>query len=288
MNGLHFPPKNLKSCSVEHKLCSVLQLDLFLQSCIILCTCWKYLFKSDLTKLTLPVITGRCYLGLITIGRVFFVEASTDNEEQLQFPLELCSDPLSSQPFSPAKGQLRGAILNRCFYGFWLLLSHSCRGFKISVLPQSVNVLCCPGTMGLLTPVESFLSPRGWLGWSFSGFPVFALRILRMLQARGVGCHKDQCPDNEPLLSVAHRNTSSHNDSHCFHDGKYFICQRLLACKFALSERSRTLYGKSNYGKLPVQCSSLWLLNSCSIWPEIQLQFKNGCMKIQFIEISCL
>nr|XP_041569573.1 C2 domain-containing protein 5 isoform X30 [Taeniopygia guttata] len=29
--------------------------------------------------------------------------ASTDNEEQLQFPLELCSDPLSSQPFSPAK-----------------------------------------------------------------------------------------------------------------------------------------------------------------------------------------
>ncbi|XP_062347743.1 C2 domain-containing protein 5 isoform X14 [Cinclus cinclus] len=29
--------------------------------------------------------------------------ASTDNEEQLQFPLELCSDPLSSHPFSPAK-----------------------------------------------------------------------------------------------------------------------------------------------------------------------------------------
>ncbi|KAM6314463.1 C2 domain-containing protein 5 isoform 4-T4 [Podargus strigoides] len=29
--------------------------------------------------------------------------ASTDNEEQLQFPLELCSDPLASQPFSPAK-----------------------------------------------------------------------------------------------------------------------------------------------------------------------------------------
>ncbi|XP_066175592.1 C2 domain-containing protein 5 isoform X13 [Sylvia atricapilla] len=29
--------------------------------------------------------------------------ASTDNEEQLQFPLELCSDPVSSQPFSPAK-----------------------------------------------------------------------------------------------------------------------------------------------------------------------------------------
>ncbi|XP_074860830.1 C2 domain-containing protein 5 isoform X10 [Carettochelys insculpta] len=29
--------------------------------------------------------------------------ASTDNEEQLQFPLELCSDPLVSQPFSPAK-----------------------------------------------------------------------------------------------------------------------------------------------------------------------------------------
>ncbi|NWZ96610.1 C2CD5 protein, partial [Nesospiza acunhae] len=31
--------------------------------------------------------------------------ASTDNEEQLQFPLELSSDPLSSQPFSPAKDE---------------------------------------------------------------------------------------------------------------------------------------------------------------------------------------
>ncbi|XP_032064090.1 C2 domain-containing protein 5 isoform X8 [Aythya fuligula] len=29
--------------------------------------------------------------------------ASTDNEEQLQFPLELSTDPLASQPFSPAK-----------------------------------------------------------------------------------------------------------------------------------------------------------------------------------------
>nr|XP_054487017.1 C2 domain-containing protein 5 isoform X8 [Agelaius phoeniceus] len=35
--------------------------------------------------------------------------ASTDNEEQLQFPLELSSDPLSSQPFSPAKEALEGA-----------------------------------------------------------------------------------------------------------------------------------------------------------------------------------
>ncbi|XP_056370670.1 C2 domain-containing protein 5 isoform X1 [Oenanthe melanoleuca] len=35
--------------------------------------------------------------------------ASTDNEEQLQFPLELCSDSLSSQPFSPAKEVLEGA-----------------------------------------------------------------------------------------------------------------------------------------------------------------------------------
>ncbi|XP_027761147.1 C2 domain-containing protein 5 isoform X6 [Empidonax traillii] len=35
--------------------------------------------------------------------------ASTDNEEQLQFPLELCSDPLASQPFSPAKETLEGA-----------------------------------------------------------------------------------------------------------------------------------------------------------------------------------
>ncbi|XP_014111569.1 PREDICTED: C2 domain-containing protein 5 isoform X5 [Pseudopodoces humilis] len=35
--------------------------------------------------------------------------ASTDNEEQLQFPLELCSDPLSSQSFSPSKEVLEGA-----------------------------------------------------------------------------------------------------------------------------------------------------------------------------------
>ncbi|KAM6383354.1 C2 domain-containing protein 5 isoform 11-T11 [Alca torda] len=35
--------------------------------------------------------------------------ASADNEEQLQFPLELCSDPLASQPFSPAKEVLEGA-----------------------------------------------------------------------------------------------------------------------------------------------------------------------------------
>ncbi|KFP42249.1 C2 domain-containing protein 5, partial [Chlamydotis macqueenii] len=41
--------------------------------------------------------------------------ASTDNEEQLQFPLELSSDPLASQPFSPAKGQLNGRMLNCCF-----------------------------------------------------------------------------------------------------------------------------------------------------------------------------
>ncbi|XP_077196322.1 C2 domain-containing protein 5 isoform X22 [Paroedura picta] len=35
--------------------------------------------------------------------------ASTDNEEQLQFPLELSSDPLSSQPFTPAKEDLEDA-----------------------------------------------------------------------------------------------------------------------------------------------------------------------------------
>ncbi|KAM7178179.1 C2 domain-containing protein 5 isoform 13-T15 [Macrochelys suwanniensis] len=35
--------------------------------------------------------------------------ASTDNEEQLQFPMELCSDPLVSQPFSPAKEVLENA-----------------------------------------------------------------------------------------------------------------------------------------------------------------------------------
>ncbi|KAM6425756.1 C2 domain-containing protein 5 isoform 10-T10 [Rhynochetos jubatus] len=35
--------------------------------------------------------------------------ASTDNEEQLQFPLELSSDPHASQPFSPAKEVVEGA-----------------------------------------------------------------------------------------------------------------------------------------------------------------------------------
>ncbi|XP_072217507.1 C2 domain-containing protein 5 isoform X1 [Excalfactoria chinensis] len=35
--------------------------------------------------------------------------ASTDNEEQLQFPLELSSDPLASQPFSAAKEAPEGA-----------------------------------------------------------------------------------------------------------------------------------------------------------------------------------
>ncbi|KAK2536288.1 C2 domain-containing protein 5 isoform X19 [Columba livia] len=35
--------------------------------------------------------------------------ASTDNEEQLQFPLELCPDPLASQPSLPAKEVLEGA-----------------------------------------------------------------------------------------------------------------------------------------------------------------------------------
>ncbi|XP_065483209.1 C2 domain-containing protein 5 isoform X10 [Caloenas nicobarica] len=35
--------------------------------------------------------------------------ASTDNEEQLQFPLELCPDPLASQPSLPAKEILEGA-----------------------------------------------------------------------------------------------------------------------------------------------------------------------------------
>ncbi|NXW84366.1 C2CD5 protein, partial [Alopecoenas beccarii] len=35
--------------------------------------------------------------------------ASTDNEEQLQFPLELCPDPLASQPPLPAKEVMEGA-----------------------------------------------------------------------------------------------------------------------------------------------------------------------------------
>ncbi|KFO85286.1 C2 domain-containing protein 5, partial [Buceros rhinoceros silvestris] len=42
--------------------------------------------------------------------------ASTDNEEQLQFPLELCSDALASQPFSPAKD-----IIHIFFSLFFLL-----------------------------------------------------------------------------------------------------------------------------------------------------------------------
>uniref|UniRef100_A0A7N5KCG1 C2 domain-containing protein 5 n=1 Tax=Ailuropoda melanoleuca TaxID=9646 RepID=A0A7N5KCG1_AILME len=38
--------------------------------------------------------------------------ASTDNEELLQFPLELCSDSLSSHPFPPAKEHLESASSN--------------------------------------------------------------------------------------------------------------------------------------------------------------------------------
>lgn len=45
-----------------------------------------------------------------------FFEASTDNEEQLQFPLELSSDPLASQPFSPAKGWLNGRTVNSLLF----------------------------------------------------------------------------------------------------------------------------------------------------------------------------
>uniref|UniRef100_A0A8C3M4E8 C2 calcium dependent domain containing 5 n=1 Tax=Chrysolophus pictus TaxID=9089 RepID=A0A8C3M4E8_CHRPC len=40
------------------------------------------------------------------------LNSSTDNEEQLQFPLELSSDPLASQPFSAAKGWLYGRKMN--------------------------------------------------------------------------------------------------------------------------------------------------------------------------------
>nr|XP_020849876.1 C2 domain-containing protein 5 isoform X4 [Phascolarctos cinereus] len=38
--------------------------------------------------------------------------ASTDNEELLQFPLELCTDSLASHPFSPAKEHLESASSN--------------------------------------------------------------------------------------------------------------------------------------------------------------------------------
>ncbi|XP_043824597.1 C2 domain-containing protein 5 isoform X7 [Dromiciops gliroides] len=38
--------------------------------------------------------------------------ASTDNEELLQFPLELCTDSLASHPFSPAKDHLESASSN--------------------------------------------------------------------------------------------------------------------------------------------------------------------------------
>ncbi|XP_019489188.1 PREDICTED: C2 domain-containing protein 5 isoform X10 [Hipposideros armiger] len=40
--------------------------------------------------------------------------ASTDNEELLQFPLELCSDSLPSHPFPPAKEHLESASSNSC------------------------------------------------------------------------------------------------------------------------------------------------------------------------------
>lgn len=38
------------------------------------------------------------------LSTTLLFQASTDNEEQLQFPLELSSDPHMPQQFSPAKG----------------------------------------------------------------------------------------------------------------------------------------------------------------------------------------
>ncbi|XP_048156118.1 C2 domain-containing protein 5 isoform X9 [Corvus hawaiiensis] len=63
--------------------------------------------------------------------------ASTDNEEQLQFPLELCSDPLSSQPFSPAKEVLEGASSHTGIPAAQRVLkSHSGSWFRAGTSPE--------------------------------------------------------------------------------------------------------------------------------------------------------
>ncbi|XP_066175593.1 C2 domain-containing protein 5 isoform X14 [Sylvia atricapilla] len=63
--------------------------------------------------------------------------ASTDNEEQLQFPLELCSDPVSSQPFSPAKEVLEGASSHTGIPAAQRVLkSHSGSWFRAGTSPE--------------------------------------------------------------------------------------------------------------------------------------------------------
>ncbi|XP_058276462.1 C2 domain-containing protein 5 isoform X31 [Hirundo rustica] len=63
--------------------------------------------------------------------------ASTDNEEQLQFPLELCSDPLSAQPFSPAKEVLEGASSHSGIPAAQRVLkSHSGSWFRAGTSPE--------------------------------------------------------------------------------------------------------------------------------------------------------
>ncbi|XP_020440456.1 C2 domain-containing protein 5 isoform X4 [Corvus cornix cornix] len=68
--------------------------------------------------------------------------ASTDNEEQLQFPLELCSDPLSSQPFSPAKEVLEGASSHTGIPAAQRVLkSHSGSWFRAGTSPEIATSL---------------------------------------------------------------------------------------------------------------------------------------------------
>ncbi|XP_031961509.1 C2 domain-containing protein 5 isoform X4 [Corvus moneduloides] len=68
--------------------------------------------------------------------------ASTDNEEQLQFPLELCSDPLSSQPFSPAKEVLEGASSHTGIPAAQRVLkSHSDSWFRAGTSPEIATSL---------------------------------------------------------------------------------------------------------------------------------------------------
>lgn len=78
------------------------------------------------------------------------------------------------------------------------MLFHSYRGFKISVLSQALNVLCCLSIMGMFTPVSNILRGTEDGLAILPVFPVFASRILKMLQTTGCWVSFDitQLPSN--------------------------------------------------------------------------------------------
>ncbi|XP_060086498.1 C2 domain-containing protein 5-like [Heteronotia binoei] len=74
--------------------------------------------EKNVTKRSSLLRQSVCHGGIQEAGKFCCVDgrfnlgpaqSSADNEEQLQFPLELSSDPLGSQPFMPAKEDLENA-----------------------------------------------------------------------------------------------------------------------------------------------------------------------------------